>query len=140
MIEAKLFRDTELFGEMDPFVTIEYQGMEFRTKTAENAGKNPRWNEHFEIEIYSLQDDIKVTCLDDDFLHDDCVGTRVFKVRAICQRKLLKKVIPIKYKDKNSGDVMLETKFSSAELEKQEELGSEEEEDEEEKEDEVVVK
>jgi Ca2+-dependent lipid-binding protein len=59
-LEAKLTRDTELFGEMDPFIIIEYQGMEFKTRTADNAGKNPKWNEYFEIEIYSLQDDIKI--------------------------------------------------------------------------------
>ena len=80
---------------MDPFIIIEYQGMEFKTKTADNAGKNPKWNEHFEIEIYSLQDDIKIECLDDDFLENDSVGSKVFKVRAICKPELTKRVIPI---------------------------------------------
>jgi hypothetical protein len=61
-------------------------------------------------------------------LQNDCIGSKAFKVRAICKPQLTKRVIPIQYKEEKSGDVLLETKFSSAEPEKVPELGSEEEE------------
>ena len=42
--QAQLFRDTETFGKMDPFVVLEYRGQKFKTKTHNSGGKNPQWN------------------------------------------------------------------------------------------------
>lgn len=50
---ANLQRDTEAFGDMDPFFKITYKGKEFKTKTLNNAGKRAEWNESFEIEVDS---------------------------------------------------------------------------------------
>lgn len=55
-------------GEMSPFVTIEYQGMEFKTLTIKNGGKHPVWNQTFEIHLFSLNDEVKITCYDEDML------------------------------------------------------------------------
>jgi Ca2+-dependent lipid-binding protein len=38
--EAKLYRDTESFGQMDPFVEmITSDGMKYRTRVLQDAGK-----------------------------------------------------------------------------------------------------
>ena len=42
--EAKLTRNVETFGKMDPYTIIKVQGVDFRTKTMDDAGKNPVWN------------------------------------------------------------------------------------------------
>jgi len=42
--EANLKRDTDTFGKMDPYVTFDYAGKEWRTKVKEGAGKTPVWN------------------------------------------------------------------------------------------------
>ncbi len=74
VLVANLSRDTEVFGNMDPFVTIEYQGMEFKTKTIGNGGKRPQWNETFEIDVFSLSDDIKISIIDENLFKNDLVG------------------------------------------------------------------
>ena len=43
LIEAKLFRDTEVMGKMDPFVEIEYLDKTFRTAVLTDAGEHPIW-------------------------------------------------------------------------------------------------
>ena len=76
VLVATLFRNTEVIGKMDPFVTIEYQGMEFKTKTIRNGGMRPQWNESFEIDVYSLSDDIKISIIDEDVIVNDLVGEK----------------------------------------------------------------
>jgi Ca2+-dependent lipid-binding protein len=44
VVDAKLTRDVELVGKMDPFVVIKVDGKELKTKTIDNGGKNPVWN------------------------------------------------------------------------------------------------
>ena len=43
--EAILTKDTDFFTKMDPYVTICCGGHEERTKTKNEAGKHPKWNE-----------------------------------------------------------------------------------------------
>ena len=43
--QARLTRDTEFFGKMDPFVEIEIGELKQRTATHKNAGKHPAWDE-----------------------------------------------------------------------------------------------
>lgn len=44
IISAQLFRDTELFGKMDPFAKISIGSISKKTPTHNSGGKNPRWN------------------------------------------------------------------------------------------------
>ena len=43
-------------------------------------GKYPVWNQSFDIEIYSLDDEIKIKCLDEDLTEDDVVGEATITV------------------------------------------------------------
>ena len=45
VVEAKLTRNTEMFGKMDPFVKIQIGGVTYTTKVMDNAGKTPVWNQ-----------------------------------------------------------------------------------------------
>jgi len=42
--EAKLTRDTEMLGKMDPYCVITYNGNKLKTATKVEAGKRPVWN------------------------------------------------------------------------------------------------
>jgi C2 domain len=75
IFKAKLRRDTEITGEMDPFVEIEYQGQKFRTSTKWDAGKRPTWNEAFELPYFDPYQEIKINCIDQDPISNDLVGT-----------------------------------------------------------------
>lgn len=114
VVEGILIRDTELIFSMNPFVTIEYQGMEFKTKAAKSGGKTPLWDQVFEIQLYSLEDEIKIKCFDEDLISNDYIGERTIKVKALCQEKLEQRVIPLLYKKKQkSGDIIIQTKYST---------------------------
>jgi Ca2+-dependent lipid-binding protein len=45
VVEAKLARDTEFIGKMDPFAVVQYKQQKFKTKVKDEAGDNPVWNE-----------------------------------------------------------------------------------------------
>ncbi len=111
VIGAALIRDTEALGKMDPYFQITYNGEVYKTKVISEGGKNPQWNESFDIEIKSLQDEIKFTVYDEDSMTNDLVGERLFKVRSICQAALTQRTIPLIYQGKRSGDVSIETSF-----------------------------
>ena len=64
VIEAKLTRDTEMFSKMDPYCKIRVRESMFRTKVLNNAGKLPKWNESFEINVKYIGDDMVVQVMD----------------------------------------------------------------------------
>ena len=74
VVEAELTRDTETFGKMDPFVKFSYGELEFRTTEKTDAGKNPIWNETFQIDVKGLGDNLNLTVMDADRMSDDVVG------------------------------------------------------------------
>ncbi len=74
VVEGKLFRDTEAIGKMDPFVEIQYIEKKYRTTVLEEGGKNPVWNQSFDIQIENSNDNIKITCFDEDPLTNDLIG------------------------------------------------------------------
>ena len=51
VVEAKLTRNTELLGKMDPYLVIETRTGKPRTRTLDGAGKTPAWNQIFDIEV-----------------------------------------------------------------------------------------
>ena len=59
---------------MDPFVSFEYEGAKFRTKTHENGGKNPHWHETFEIITKDLNHDIHFLVFDSKLLKNEEVN------------------------------------------------------------------
>ena len=79
-----MLKNTEFKGRMTPFVTFEYQGMEFKTKTDKTGGQHPFWNEEFEIQLLDLTDELKISCFDEDFLSNDLIGEKTFLVKSLC--------------------------------------------------------
>jgi Ca2+-dependent lipid-binding protein len=59
---------------MDPYLILEYAGMKYKTKVASGLGKFPVWNEQFEFDIASINDEIKLTCKDENLISDDFIG------------------------------------------------------------------
>lgn len=59
---------------MDPYVNFIYKKREYRTKVIKNAGFEAVWNEIIVIDVDSPKDEIKVQCIDKDFMVDDIIG------------------------------------------------------------------
>ncbi len=59
---------------MDPYVCIEYRKKKYKTDVDKDAGRLPTWNNTISITVFSLEDDLKITCFDEDLITDDIVG------------------------------------------------------------------
>ena len=44
LVDARLTRDTEWIGKMDPYCKIETRSQRLKTRVIDGAGKTPRWN------------------------------------------------------------------------------------------------
>ena len=79
VLRGSLYRNTEIFGVMDPYIAIDVNGKrKFRTATAKNAGFQPEWNQTFEIPVTSQSDVLTISCNDKDLIYDDLIGKRMF--------------------------------------------------------------
>ena len=132
VIEARLTRDTSTFTSMDPYVKITYRMQEFKTET--NNGKNPEWNEAFDIDVKYVGDDMIIKVLDKCMEGDDDVSTVYFisflihattliyaqvgemniKASSLCSGTGIDDWFPIHYKGKQSGQLHLKSTWAPA--------------------------
>ena len=110
-IEGNLIRDTETFGKMDPYLVIEYKGGKFKTKTHNNGGKRPHWNQVFKLDVHSLSDDLILKVFDEDLTSDDFVGMGIVKVSSLVINGGVSDWFDITYREKKAGMVHLSTKY-----------------------------
>ena len=64
IIEAKLTRDTEVFSKMDPFAKLEVRDQSYKTKVLDGAGKKPKWDEVWDIDVKYVGDDMNIEVRD----------------------------------------------------------------------------
>ncbi len=74
IISAKLSRNTEIIGNMDPYVSIEYKKIKYKTKISKASGLLPMWNETLIIPIFAKDDNLLISCFDEDLISDDLIG------------------------------------------------------------------
>ena len=103
VVEARLTRDTEMFGKMDPYVIIKYRTQEWKTGVKDEAGKKPVWNFTCEIKIKSIGEDIEFTCMDKDVFGSDTVGAGVVNSSALCVPEGADDWFEIHHKGKSAG-------------------------------------
>jgi len=108
-VEAKLTRDTEWFGKMDPFCIVEYRQERFKTAVKDNAGKNPVWNQTYEIDIKYIGDDMWLKVFDEDVTTNDAVGATQIKCSSLCLPGGLDDWFTITFKGKSAGQLHLKS-------------------------------
>jgi len=59
---------------MDPFCIVEYRQQRFKTATKNNAGKTPKWDQTYDIDIKYIGDDMYIKVFDEDLTDNDAVG------------------------------------------------------------------
>ena len=80
--EAKLTRDLEMFGKMDPYVIIRTPFQEWRSKTEKKAGKCPRWNgQYLFCTERGLASDMEILCMEEDLLRSKLIGKAVVSLK-----------------------------------------------------------
>eukprot|EP00347_Sterkiella_histriomuscorum_P015856 403355426 len=121
VVQANMYRDTDwlkqfclaqqVHRKMDPYVVMEFHGHQFRTRILKNAGKHPIWNEEFTIHVSSMNDEIRLKVMDQDFGPDDVVGVANIKVSSLCFNNGVKDWFTLDYKRKQAGQILLESRF-----------------------------
>ncbi len=79
VVKGDLYRDVETFGKMDPYVTILYLGEKFKTKIMNSAGKEPVWNDSFDINLKSMGDELQFYVKDNDVVGATEIGSTLMK-------------------------------------------------------------
>ena len=69
---------------MDPFCIIEYRQERHKTQVKNNAGKTPRWDQMFDIDVKYIGDDMYVKVFDEDVTDNDAVGAAQIKCSSLC--------------------------------------------------------
>ena len=112
MVEGRLSRDTEVLGQMDPFVQIQYsKDTQFQTNVISNGGKNPTWNQTFEVPIYKEEHYLRIDCLDKDIIADDLIGHTLVQASQLIGCTGQHRWLSIYYKKKESGRLLLEVHY-----------------------------
>jgi Ca2+-dependent lipid-binding protein len=60
---------------MDPYVVIQYKGINHKTKVAKAGGKTPKWTDEFTLKVGNTADEMKISIYDEDMTSDDFVSS-----------------------------------------------------------------
>jgi len=70
---------------MDPFCKIYLREDSYITNILKKAGKHPKWNQTFNIEVKYIGDDLKIECWDYEKIgSNELIGETKIKVSAFC--------------------------------------------------------
>ena len=111
IVEGKLFRDTQMIGKMDPYLCLEYGGQKFKSKVSSGGGKFPTWNESFELDIKSVNDEIKLCAKDENIISNDFIGQAFIKVSSLIMNNGVRDWFVLSYQEKQAGQILLETQW-----------------------------
>ena len=110
VLKGKIYRNTELFGEMDPFVVIEYKGSKHQTSTIDEGGVNPVWNQALKFPVETQDDLITISCYDEDTFNNDALGTLQISIRKLLSFKG-PQWLDLNLKDEKTASIYLSAKF-----------------------------
>ncbi|CAN6586108.1 unnamed protein product [Malus baccata var. baccata] len=75
LVNAKGLKNTEFFGNMDPYVIITCKKQQKKSKVATAQGSNPEWNESFVFSVADGVTELHLMIMDKDTgTADDFVG------------------------------------------------------------------
>ncbi len=104
---AKLTHDTETFGKMDPYCVVNFGAQHQRTRTANDAGKFPNWNEQMMFRK-TTEDILQILVYDeDDALADDLVGEATFPLSRLGTQSHFEDWVPLTYRGRAAGELRL---------------------------------
>ena len=64
--EATFLKDADFIGKQDPLIKFQHQGQEYKTKTADEAGKHAIWNEVFNLDNLDPNGHLLLSAFDED--------------------------------------------------------------------------
>jgi Ca2+-dependent lipid-binding protein len=73
LINSFLLRPRKFVGKADPYCIVKHGTSTYKTAVKSNAGKNPHFNEKFEMRAERFNP-VYIECWDQDTLSDDLIG------------------------------------------------------------------
>jgi Ca2+-dependent lipid-binding protein len=104
---ARLTRDTQTFGRMDPYLVFKIGSTQQKTKTHEAGGKTPNWSD---ILCFTITDEkeLAIRVLDEEVVSDDIIGETRIDLTEVFKKGQWKDWVDIHYEGKEAGQVYLE--------------------------------
>ena len=112
-LSANLERDLATFGDMDPFVYFEQGDKNRKTKTHEDGGTHPKWNDMVEFYIDSYDDELTVAVYDAGMTSDEVIGTCKIKFEKLAWEGGINEEFDLEHDGENAGKIHLKTYFKS---------------------------
>jgi Ca2+-dependent lipid-binding protein len=112
-IEAKLFRDVELFKKMDPYCLVTVGDHTVKGTICYKGGKTPKWDD---IMIFrTTREPVCVLeLMDKDTLtSDDIIGVCEIDLQEVEDEGRVAKWYELHYKRKLAGEILIEATFST---------------------------
>ena len=108
--QAKMLKNQEIFGKMDPFCIIKLGNQKYQTTVQISAGKFPIWNETFHFTDISYTDKVNIEMYDkEDFGKDEFIGQLDISLQDVMLGKSIKKWFEVTdKKNKRVGEIELE--------------------------------
>ena len=88
-----------------------FKGKKYRSKTLDYAGKTPKWNEKFILDVTSADEDLMLRVWDQDLTSSDAVGFVKFKMSSLIINMGVDAWFDIMFENKSAGQVHIRTKF-----------------------------
>lgn len=115
IVKGIIYRDTEEFSKMDPFIVVTYNGEQFKTNTCDEGGITPHWNHLLKIPIIDpKKDSIHIECLEEDLTTDEYIGSTDILIKRIWNFTGVKgkgtDIIELYHDDEVSAEITIESK------------------------------
>ncbi|KAJ1703633.1 hypothetical protein LUZ63_003412 [Rhynchospora breviuscula] len=116
VVACNKLRDTELFSRQDPYVCLEYANSKFRTRTCTDGGRNPTFQEKFQIPLIEGLRELNVSVWNSNtFSHDDFIGHGRIQLHKVLSQGYDDSSWPIQTRNlKAAGEVKLIMHFFGA--------------------------
>ena len=111
VFEAQLEHNTELIGQMDPFIKLSHNGHSVSSKVISGGGKNPQWHETLSVPVESLDGELIINCYDKDLLGRELIGQRQLEISKCVKPEHFKKWLQLLFEGKQAGLILLGFKF-----------------------------
>ena len=97
---------------MSPYCKLQSREQEWKSAVAKRGGKQPHWeNEHFDIEVHYLGDDLHYEMWDHDVGKDDNIGVGSTKLAALVLNGGISEWFEIQFKGKPAGKIHFKTEW-----------------------------
>ena len=85
VVEARLKKDANTWSTQDPYVMIENRMQRFKTKVAQDGGKEPKFGDEFEMDVKYIGDDLTMRIMTkNSIMSDSKVGEATIKISSMC--------------------------------------------------------